>query len=50
MRQDPAGRFAPGLDVRHRIAENQRPTNFAVMQALPRIAAQDPAGGYLVEA
>jgi len=42
--------FAKGLDLAQRIAGNAPLTNFAVMQALPRIAEMDPASGYVVEA
>jgi len=42
--------FAKGLDLAQRIAGNAPLTNFAVMQALPRIAEMDPASGYAVEA
>ena len=42
--------FAKGLELAQRIAGNAPLTNFAVMQALPRIAAMDPAGGYAIEA
>ena len=42
--------FAKGLELAQRIAGNAPLTNFAVMQALPRIAEMDPAGGYAVEA
>ena len=36
-------------DLAGRIAGNARMTNFAVLQALPRIANADPATGYLAE-
>lgn len=42
--------FAKGLELAAHIASNAPLTNYAVMQALPRIAEMDPAGGYAVEA
>jgi enoyl-CoA hydratase/carnithine racemase len=42
--------FAKGLELAQRIAGNAPLTNFAVMHALPRIAAMDPASGYAIEA
>ena len=42
--------FAKGLELAAHIAGNAPLTNFAVMQALPRIAEMDPAGGYEMEA
>jgi enoyl-CoA hydratase/carnithine racemase len=42
--------FAKGLELATHIAGNAPLTNFAVMQALPRIAEMDPAGGYEMEA
>jgi len=42
--------FAKGLELAQRIAANAALTNFAVMQALPRIAEMEPAAGYAVEA
>ena len=42
--------FAKGLELASRIASNTALTNFAVTQALPRIAGMDPASGYAVEA
>jgi enoyl-CoA hydratase/carnithine racemase len=38
------------LEVAGRIAENAPQTNFAVIQALPRIAEANPREGYLMEA
>ena len=38
-----------GMELATRIAANARMTNFAVMQALPRIATADPATGLLTE-
>ena len=42
--------FEKGLELAQRIAGNAPLTNFAVMQALPRIAEMDPTSGYAVEA
>jgi enoyl-CoA hydratase/carnithine racemase len=42
--------FAHALDLATRIAANAPVTNFAVLQALPRIAESQPAQGYLIEA
>ena len=42
--------FAMGLELAQRIAGNAVLTNFAIMQALPRIAEMDPQSGYAVEA
>jgi len=47
---EPGGGFAKGLELAKRVAGNAPLTNFAVMQALPRIAEMDPASGYAVEA
>ena len=47
---EPGKGFAKGLELAARIAGNAPLTNFAVMQALPRIAEMDPASGYAVEA
>jgi enoyl-CoA hydratase/carnithine racemase len=38
------------IELARRIAENETLTNFAVMHVLPRIAEQDPASGYVMEA
>jgi enoyl-CoA hydratase/carnithine racemase len=46
----PGAGLAKGLELARRIAENEALTNFAVMHVLPRIAEQDPASGYLMEA
>jgi (methylthio)acryloyl-CoA hydratase len=43
------GGLAKGMELARRIAENAPLTNFAVTQVLPRIAAQDPASGYVME-
>ncbi len=40
---EPGKGFAKGLELAQRIAANAPLTNFAVMQALPRIAESDPA-------
>ncbi|HMJ44717.1 MAG TPA: crotonase/enoyl-CoA hydratase family protein [Pseudolabrys sp.] len=46
-----AGRgFDKGLEIAKHIASNAPLTNFAVMQALPRIAEMDPSAGFAVEA
>ncbi|MCZ7660602.1 MAG: crotonase/enoyl-CoA hydratase family protein [Xanthobacteraceae bacterium] len=45
---DGAG-LAKGLALAERIAANTAFTNFAVMHALPRIAEQDRASGYVME-
>jgi enoyl-CoA hydratase/carnithine racemase len=47
---EPGQGFAKGLELATAIAGNAPLTNFAVMQALPRIAEMDPASGYEVEA
>jgi enoyl-CoA hydratase/carnithine racemase len=47
---EPGKGHAKGLELAHRIAGNTRLTNFAIMQALPRIAESDPAAGYAMEA
>lgn len=41
--------FAHALDLARRICGNAPLTNFAVIQALPRIADSDPRVGYLME-
>jgi enoyl-CoA hydratase/carnithine racemase len=46
---EPGAGLAKGIALAQRIAENAPLTNFAVMHVLPRIAAQDPASGYLME-
>lgn len=45
---DGAG-LAKGIALAKRIAANTGTTNFAVMHALPRIAEQDRASGYMME-
>ena len=42
--------FAKGLELAAHIATNAPLTNFAVMNALPRIAESDPSAGYAMEA
>ena len=46
--EDGAG-YAKGLELAHKMAGNAPLTNFAVIQALPRIAEADPRIGYLME-
>jgi enoyl-CoA hydratase/carnithine racemase len=41
--------FAKALELAEKIATNSPVTNFAVLQALPRIAQANPAEGYLME-
>ena len=41
--------LAKAVALAHRTAENAPLTNFAILQALPRIAAADPAAGLLME-
>jgi enoyl-CoA hydratase/carnithine racemase len=40
---------AMGIALARRIAGNAKLSNFAILQALPRIADADPATGYLIE-
>jgi len=47
---EPGKGVAKGLELAARIAGNAPLTNFAIMQALPRIAEMEPAAGYEVEA
>lgn len=42
--------LATALELARRIADNAPVTNFAVLQALPRIAESSPSQGYLLEA
>jgi enoyl-CoA hydratase/carnithine racemase len=42
--------LAKGIEIARRVAKNAPLTNFAIIQALPRIAESDPATGYLTEA
>jgi len=46
--EDGAG-YAKGLELAHKTAGNAPLTNFAVIQALPRIAEADPRIGYVME-
>jgi enoyl-CoA hydratase/carnithine racemase len=46
--EDGAG-YAKGLALAHKMAANAPLTNFAVIQALPRIAEADPRIGYVME-
>ena len=46
---EPGEGLAKGIELAKRIATNSPTTNFAIMQALPRIAEQDRASGYLME-
>jgi enoyl-CoA hydratase/carnithine racemase len=47
---EPGAGLAKGVELAQRIAGNAPFTNFAVMHVLPRIAASDPAAGFLMEA
>ncbi|MFN3656155.1 MAG: crotonase/enoyl-CoA hydratase family protein [Pseudolabrys sp.] len=42
--------YAKGFELAQRIAQNTALTNFAITQALPRIAEMDPGSGFAVEA
>jgi enoyl-CoA hydratase/carnithine racemase len=44
------GGLAKGIELAKQVAANAPMTNFAVTHVLPRIAAADPAAGYLTEA
>lgn len=46
---EPGGGFAQARELAHRIAENPSVSTFAVLQALPRIAAARDEEGYLME-
>ena len=46
---EPGEGLAKGVEIAKRIATNSPTTNFAIMHALPRIAEQDRASGYLME-
>src|SRR5262249_8665387 len=46
---EPGEGLAKGIELATRIAGNAFLTNFAVMHALPRIAEQDRASGYIME-
>ena len=45
----PGEGLARALELAEKIAANSPVTNFAVLQALPRIAQSNPAEGYLME-
>ncbi|HET9717139.1 MAG TPA: crotonase/enoyl-CoA hydratase family protein [Pseudolabrys sp.] len=47
---EPGEGLAKALELAQRMAANAPLTNFAVIQALPRIAEMDPRSGYTVEA
>lgn len=47
---EPGGGFAKALELAHRIAENPPASTFAVLQALPRIAAASEDDGFFLEA
>jgi (methylthio)acryloyl-CoA hydratase len=47
---DPGAGLATALDLAERIAANSPVTNFAVLQALPRIAETGPDEGFFMEA
>lgn len=49
-RTEPGGGFAQALELAHRVAANPPVSTFAVLQALPRIAAARDEEGYLMEA
>jgi enoyl-CoA hydratase/carnithine racemase len=46
---EPGEGLARGIEIAKRIAANSPTTNFAIINALPRIAEQDRASGYLME-
>jgi len=46
---EPGAGLAKGIEVARRVAENTRITNYAIMNALPRIADGDRPGGYMME-
>jgi enoyl-CoA hydratase/carnithine racemase len=46
---EPGQGLTTALDLARRIAGNSPVTNFAVLQALPRIAEASPTEGYLLE-
>jgi enoyl-CoA hydratase/carnithine racemase len=46
---EPAEGLAKGLELAKRVAANAPLTNFAVIQALPRVARADPETGLLLE-
>ncbi len=46
---EPGEGLAKGIELAKRVATNSPTTNFAIMHALPRIAEQDRASGYVME-
>jgi enoyl-CoA hydratase/carnithine racemase len=46
---DEGAGYSKGLELAHKMAANAPLTNFAVIQALPRIAEADPRIGYVME-
>ncbi len=46
---EPGAGLAKGVELARRVAENAPLTNFALIEALPRIADSDPATGLLLE-
>jgi (methylthio)acryloyl-CoA hydratase len=47
---EPGQGLAKAIELAERIAGNAPLTNFGIMHVLPRIAEQDPAAGYVMEA
>jgi enoyl-CoA hydratase/carnithine racemase len=47
---DAGAALEKAIDLANKIAANAWLTNFGIIQALPRIADQDPASGYVMEA
>jgi Enoyl-CoA hydratase/carnithine racemase len=47
---EPGDGLEQAVALAEKIAQNSKVTNFAVLQALPRIAAANPSEGYLMEA
>src|SRR3954452_16439 len=47
---EPGEGLAKGIEIAKRIAGNSRVSNFAIMNVLPRIAEQDRASGFVMEA
>jgi hypothetical protein len=47
---EPGAGLAKAIELAGKIANNAWLTNFGIIQALPRIAEQDPASGYIMEA
>jgi enoyl-CoA hydratase/carnithine racemase len=46
---EPGEGLAKAIEIARRIATNSPTTNFAILKALPRIAEQDRASGYVME-